>query len=172
MWGIWKLCNDENFLQLTKMTICVHTAPVLKVAQLYRKLIASLIGITAEGIIILPKMNLIVVIAVKSGLTYYAASTKIKPFSIKQIKNPIPNLSSFCSLANSQASISLAYLNQDSGKINQCQRQKQTVKVKWTEDDHHYHPHKNWPGLKVGEEPGHLCVWVVFPLVRRKLLEF
>ena len=45
----------------------IHRAPVLKVAQLYRKLIASLIGITAEGIIILPKMNLIVLIAVKSG---------------------------------------------------------------------------------------------------------
>ena len=69
------MCNDENFLQLTKMAICVHTAPVLKVAQLYRKLITSFIGIAAEGIIILPKMNLIVVIAVKSGLTYYAVST-------------------------------------------------------------------------------------------------
>ena len=57
------------------MAICVHTAPVLKVAQLYRKLITSLIGIAAEGNIILPKMNLIVVIAVKSGLTYYAVST-------------------------------------------------------------------------------------------------
>ena len=55
--------------------VYIHTAPVLKVAQLYRKLIASLIGIAAEGIIILPKMNLIVVIAVKSGLTYYAVST-------------------------------------------------------------------------------------------------
>ena len=58
------------------MTMCVHRAPVLKVAQLYGKLIASLIGITAEGIIIsLSKMNFIVVIAVKSGLTYYAVST-------------------------------------------------------------------------------------------------
>ena len=57
------------------MAICVHTAPVLKVAQLYRKLITSFIGIAAEGIIILPKMNLIIVIAVKSGLTYYAVST-------------------------------------------------------------------------------------------------
>ena len=50
----------------------IHTAPVLKVAQLYRKLIASFIGITAKEIIILPKMNLVVVIAVKSG---YAVST-------------------------------------------------------------------------------------------------
>ena len=54
--------------------MCVHRAPVLKVAQLYGKLIASFIGITAEGIIILPKMNLIVLIAVKSGFTYYAVS--------------------------------------------------------------------------------------------------
>ena len=53
----------------------IHRAPVLKVAQLYWKLIASLIGITAEGIIILPKINLIVVIADKSGLSYYAVST-------------------------------------------------------------------------------------------------
>ena len=53
----------------------IHRAPVLKVAQLYWKLIASLIGITAEGIIILPKMNWIVLIAVKCCLAYYAVST-------------------------------------------------------------------------------------------------
>ena len=148
------------------MTMWVHRAPVLKVAQLYGKLIASFIGITAEGIIILPKMNWIVLIAVKCCLAYYAVSsnkTILNQTDQENNSKPIVFLQS-CQLPR------LHLLGvPEPGIINQHQYQGQIVKVKWTEDDH---PHQDWPGLKVGEEPGHLCVWVVFPLVRRKLLEF
>ena len=46
------MCVDTiNKLTINKDdNMYIHTAPVLKVAQLYRKLIASFIGITAEGI--------------------------------------------------------------------------------------------------------------------------
>ena len=78
IWELSPINKDDNvYIQtINKLTInkddnmYIHTAPVLKVAQLYRKLIASFIGIAAEGIMILPKMNLIVLIAVKSGLAY------------------------------------------------------------------------------------------------------
>ena len=50
--------HTNNKLTINKDgNVYIHRAPVLKVAQLYGKLIASLIGIAAEGIIILQKMN-------------------------------------------------------------------------------------------------------------------
>ena len=153
------------------MTICIFTRHL---SSRWRSSIgssspASLESPLRELIIILPKMNWIVVSAVQSGLAYYAVSTNK---TILNQSDEEPNSKPIVFLQSCQLPRLHLLGVPEPGIINQYQRQRQIVKVKRTDDDHHYHPHKNWPGLKVGEEPGHLSLWVVFPLVRRKLLEF